>query len=83
MPNPIPVPPPTEDFAKQLSPLDRAQLDGVLSHAVVGSPATVRARLDAFVARTGADELILASQIHDHGARLHSYEIVAATGCLQ
>jgi luciferase family oxidoreductase group 1 len=81
---PIPVPPPNAAFASQLSPLDRAQLDGVLSHAVVGSAATVRARLDAFVARTGADELILASQIHDHAARLRSYEIVArAWGGLQ
>ena len=30
-----------------------------------------------FVARTGADELIVASHIYDHAARLHSYEIAA------
>jgi hypothetical protein len=33
--------------------------------------------LEAFVARTGADELMLASQIYDHGARLRSYELAA------
>jgi luciferase family oxidoreductase group 1 len=77
---PIEVPPPNDEFASQLSPLDRAQLDGVLSHAIVGSPETVRARLQAFTARTGADELIVASQIHDHAARLRSYEIVASVG---
>ena len=74
---PIQVPPPSEEFVRQLSPLDRAQLDGVLSHAIVGSPETVADRLRAFVQRTGADELIVASQIHDHGSRLRSYEIAA------
>ena len=37
----------------------------------------MRARLAELVARTGADELILTSQINDHRARLRSYEIVA------
>jgi alkanesulfonate monooxygenase SsuD/methylene tetrahydromethanopterin reductase-like flavin-dependent oxidoreductase (luciferase family) len=74
---PIEVPPPSDHFAQQLSPLDCAQLDGVLSHAIVGSPETVRGKLTAFVARTRADELILASQMYDHAARLRSYEIAA------
>jgi hypothetical protein len=33
--------------------------------------------LQAFIAQTGADELIVASQVFDHRARLRSYEIVA------
>jgi hypothetical protein len=33
--------------------------------------------LQAFIAKTGADEVIVASQIFDHSARLRSYEIVA------
>jgi hypothetical protein len=37
----------------------------------------VRAGLEAFIARTGADELMVASAIYDHGARLRSYEILA------
>jgi hypothetical protein len=31
----------------------------------------------AFVERTGADELMITSQIHDHGSRLRSFEIAA------
>ena len=31
------------------------------------------------MAHTGADELMIASQIHDHAARLASYEIAAAS----
>ena len=34
---------------------------------------------EAFAARTGADELMVASQIHDHDARLRSYELTVAT----
>jgi hypothetical protein len=37
----------------------------------------VRRALEAFVARTGADELMITSQIFDHKARLRSYEITA------
>ena len=74
---PTQVPPPSRDFERELSAFDRLQLDSVLSHAVVGSPATVARGLGDFIARTGADELIIASQMYDHGARLRSYEIVA------
>ena len=33
-------------------------------------------RLEAFVVRTGADELMITAQIHDHRARLRSFERV-------
>ena len=75
---PGPLPPPLAGFEAQLSPLERATLEQTLSCSFVGSPGTVRAGLEAFVARTGADELIVASHIHDHGARLRSYELVSA-----
>jgi alkanesulfonate monooxygenase SsuD/methylene tetrahydromethanopterin reductase-like flavin-dependent oxidoreductase (luciferase family) len=43
----------------------------------VGSPQTVRDGLTQFVTRTGVDEVIIASAIYDHAARVRSYEIVA------
>ena len=52
-------------------------LDEVLSCSAIGSPETVRRGLEAFIARTGADELIITSQIFDHAARLRSFEIAA------
>jgi alkanesulfonate monooxygenase SsuD/methylene tetrahydromethanopterin reductase-like flavin-dependent oxidoreductase (luciferase family) len=57
---------------------DPLQLEDVLSCSAIGSPATVRQALHAFVERTGADELMITSQIFDHQARLRSYEIAAA-----
>jgi len=56
---------------------ERAILDQVLACSAIGSPATVKRWLNDFAARTGADELIIASQIFDHAARLRSYEIAA------
>jgi luciferase family oxidoreductase group 1 len=74
---PTALPPPAEGFATRLPPEQTALLDDVLACAAVGSRDTVRDRLAALVARTGADELILTSQIHDHRARLRSFEIAA------
>ena len=42
----------------------------MLRRSFVGSPETVRTGLEAFVAETGADEVIFAGAIHDHGAGL-------------
>ena len=43
--------------------------------SAVGSPATVLLEMEAFVERTGVDELMVAAQIFDHGARVRSFEI--------
>ena len=72
------LPPPDEGFVGRLTPGDRRLLDDMLSYSVVGSPVTVRSGLETIVARTGADELMLASQIYDHAARLRSYELAAS-----
>ena len=52
-------------------------LDSVLSCSAIGAPATVAEQLKAFIARTGADELMITSQIFDHSQRLRSYELTA------
>jgi luciferase family oxidoreductase group 1 len=75
--NPTRLPPPAPGFAERLTPPQAALLDGVLACAAVGSPETVRRRLENLIARTQADELILTSQIYDHAARLRSFEIAA------
>jgi luciferase family oxidoreductase group 1 len=50
----------------------------MLAATAVGSPHSVRRQLDAIVEQTAADELIVAGAIHDHAARLRSYELLAA-----
>jgi alkanesulfonate monooxygenase SsuD/methylene tetrahydromethanopterin reductase-like flavin-dependent oxidoreductase (luciferase family) len=52
-------------------------LDDSLACAIVGSAAGVRDGLDAFVRRTGADELMVTANIFDHDKRKRSFAIVA------
>jgi luciferase family oxidoreductase group 1 len=73
---PTQLKPPQANYAQTL-PLDaRAMLENIFTCSAVGSPATVRRRVEEFVDRTKADELIVTSQIYDHEARLRSYELL-------
>ena len=72
-----PLPPPVEGMDAILLPEHKAMLAHSLSCAVIGSPDIVRKGLEAFVARTGADELIVTAQMFDHQARIRSFEITA------
>jgi len=74
---PVQLQPPVDSMDALWSPLERLQVEHVLREAIIGGPETVRQRLDAFTARTSADELMITSHIYDHAARLRSYEIVA------
>ncbi len=74
---PIQLQPPIDSMDSRWSPLERAQVEHVLREAIVGGPETVRHRLAGFIARTGADELMITSHIYDHAARVRSYDIVA------
>jgi luciferase family oxidoreductase group 1 len=72
---PMPVPPPIKGYELPLTSIERAQLEPVLGMAMVGGPETIRRRLREFIAATGAEEIIIASQLFDHSARVRSYEI--------
>ena len=74
---PTALKPPVPGYLETLPAPHRASLDQVLSCSAIGSPATVAAAVEAFVAETGADELMITSQIYDHEARLRSYELLA------
>jgi luciferase family oxidoreductase group 1 len=74
---PSTLPAPVDGFADGLTPAERAGLDETLECTVVGSPNRVKEGLAEFIARTGADELIISSMIFDHAARLRSYELTA------
>jgi luciferase family oxidoreductase group 1 len=57
---------------------DRFALSRIIRYSVVGSPATVRAGIDAFLALTEVDELMVTAHVFDHAARVRSFELVAA-----
>jgi len=74
---PIRLPKPIEGYLNRVGPRERALLDQILSCAAIGSRDSVTRALEIFIEKTQADELMIASQIYDHAARLQSYQIAA------
>jgi alkanesulfonate monooxygenase SsuD/methylene tetrahydromethanopterin reductase-like flavin-dependent oxidoreductase (luciferase family) len=71
------LPPPIDDIETYWTPDEKARASHMLRYAVVGGPETVRDGLRRFVELTAADEIMVASMVYDHAARLRSFEIVA------
>jgi len=71
------LPPPIDNIDDMLDGRAQMILDRVLECAVVGSPPTVRAGLNDFIAAHSPDEVMITAQIFDHTKRLRSYEIVS------
>ncbi len=71
------LPAPVDDIEATWSPAEAAQVSRMLACSVVGSAGTVRRGLERLVEQTGADELMVAAAVHDHRARLRSYELLA------
>ena len=69
---PIQLPPPSREWTRDAREPDDLQRTRV---SFIGSAETVQAQMHDFVARTGADELIVTSHVYDHEARLRSYEL--------
>ena len=76
---PIPLPPPSREFEKEVVPFGVIPLHEVQSVSMVGSASTVRDGLERFVEQTRPDEVMVVTQIYDHAARLRSYEAVASS----
>jgi luciferase family oxidoreductase group 1 len=74
---PSTLPSPEEAASYEYGPDERAFVDSWTASHVVGSPSTVRDGLRDLQARTGAEELMLTTMVHDHADRLRSYELVA------
>ena len=62
--------PPIDDIESYWSLSEKAQAARMLARSIIGSPETVRSGIEALVAETGADELIVVSDVYDHTARL-------------
>jgi luciferase family oxidoreductase group 1 len=72
-----PLPRPVDSMDGLWGDDERAAVQRMLTATASGGPDKVRRELQAIIQRTGAHELIVAGAIHDHAARLRSYEIVA------
>lgn len=73
--NPGKLPPPIEGYADTLPASAQAMLAHLAQAAAVGTPAQVRDGIEAFVRRTGADEIMLCGATYDPQARIRSLEL--------
>jgi luciferase family oxidoreductase group 1 len=73
-----PLPLPVASMDELWSAPEREAVMRMLSVSAFGGPDTVGERLQRIVDQTRADELIVATAVHDHAARLRSYERLAA-----
>lgn len=67
---------PIDDIDAYWTPVEKLQASRMLACSFVGSPGTVERSLREFIARTGVDELIVASAIYDQQARRDSYALL-------
>jgi luciferase family oxidoreductase group 1 len=74
------LPRPIDDIESYWTPPEKERASAMLRCSLVGSPRTVEAELEQLVGETQADELIVAAAIHDHDARLRSYELLGSLG---
>ena len=61
---------------------EKAAVQSMLGLLVTGSIKTVREKLDAFIEKTGADELIMTSDPYDSSDRLKSFSLIAEAKAL-
>jgi len=72
---PIALPPPSKEWERD--PSDTTDATNQARVSFVGSPATIKEPIEAFIRATAADELIAVAHIYDHRARLRSYELAS------
>lgn len=69
---------PGDALAFPLGPEERAAVRARRANFAVGSPETVRARLEELAAQTAADEVMVTGTVYSHAERVRSYTRIAA-----
>jgi luciferase family oxidoreductase group 1 len=75
---PSKIPSPEEALSHRYTEHEAAVVEAYRGMQIVGTPQAVRARIEALVARTRADEVMVTTVTHDPAARVRSYQLLAA-----
>ncbi len=70
------IAPPEESDAYPWTEQERAFVETQSNLWIVGSPQTVKAKIEEKVRETNADEVMVSTTIHDYGKRLESYRLL-------
>ncbi len=72
-----PLPRPVTSMEGLWSDAERTGVESMLAVSAIGALDTVRRGLERLIEITQADELIVATAVHEHAARLRSYELLS------
>lgn len=72
------IPPPIDDIESYWTPPEKLMVERALACAVVGDPVAVEQGVAAFIERHRPDELLVTTNVFEHAARRHSFEIAAS-----
>lgn len=79
----LPLPSPEEAEAYPYSTAERAHVQRLRDHALIGTPSQVRAKIEALAKAHGASEVAILSPCHSAAARAESYRLLAAEFALE
>jgi luciferase family oxidoreductase group 1 len=74
---PSKIPSPETALSHDYTPQESAALEAYRHLQIVGTPSSVRERIELLAARTRADEVMVTTITHDPEARLHSHRLLA------
>lgn len=74
---PIQLPPPVANYIERSGDIGQAVMEHALKCAAIGSLDTITQQTQAFIDKTGADELMVTCNMFDQQARLESYALLA------
>jgi luciferase family oxidoreductase group 1 len=75
--HPGPVPSPEEAQSYQYTATERAIAQSMSARSIIGTPATVKEKLDQLIERTHADELMITGFFYGHENRVHNLELLS------
>jgi len=75
--NPGKLPRPTDDLGAEISPQVLEQVNLAMSCSATGAPETVHSQFRTILEKYQPDELMVTGMIHDHAARVRSFQIAA------
>ncbi|MFC4875049.1 LLM class flavin-dependent oxidoreductase [Negadavirga shengliensis] len=72
-----PLRPPVDNMDAIWHPEEAAAIKNMMAYSFIGNKKTVGAALEEFIQATGVDEIMVTTNIYDHGDRLRSFELVS------
>ena len=74
----LPMQAPVDNMDNYWNTAEKYAVTQMLTYTFIGSAQTLETKIQAFLNETQVDEIMVASHIYDHQARLRSYEILAS-----